>query len=844
MNNRLHRSLLSLILLSFSQSGNAKLDCPVSDEPNNRNNNTYDVEGRYDKYLTAFDGSLIERMRSSKTETFYNNVLNNLNMYFCDVDTQSERCVDENSNLASKDSNGNCIVAADSVCPSGFCERISNCYWNVAITNQSRSTRYNPDDYVKAKESLFGLNRESYFGSVLVNGAIGIVISAVLLMLWIVFFVIRYMCCCLWGPCGMLCFICSPIPKQRYKTCSHKFIPILFYIVALAAVAAAASFAFLGNEEISVGLTNTFLQSDGLADDLRSFLLRSKIPLVNIYEIIDYAASDAKLIFDGTEFVTEDALSIVSSFLGFYTLHSQSLNESSALSQFESALTEFEDQVKPISMDVAAMLDTLEFDLYNQADTIEGGIIGAIDQIDSFTNQTSEWQQILYEYEGEEYGFRPKRRAIAMSVFLVSFLFGLLGLIAILLSKSQSCSTFFHALKLTGFFSAIVGSFTMVLASILLIVSIFGYDSCKMLSIMTKDLEPFVGEKVAPGANAIFNDTNLAVAFNITDKVEFQEELDEGLSQIENINVTSSFDMVFEPLIDIQSVISSMTDPALAALNQLTSYTASSCPFDDIYTKSTMIEPWTLNRDGIVTPYIIRDNLGSPISYDRIGSESSTAYLQRIYNIAGICYDTSECCLVTSTPPPPANCNSNLDDTCDFGVNCGFPCGYVQYYILEGHEAFLSLYEKERKMTADLGVICPDTNCPSDEFTIYSNRTLVDQLEDYKTKISSTKDSLVALASTSVGDAMDEVEDFLCNMNVSFVERRYNQVKSNICGTTFLGLEKLMWSLWTLGIALEVIAIVSHVLSVRLGRASGEKFLNDVEDGSGHQNGLSRAGIY
>jgi hypothetical protein len=74
----------------------------------------------------------------------------------------------------------------------------------------------------------------------------------------------------------------------------------------------------------------------------------------------------------------------------------------------------------------------------------------------------------------------------------------------------------------------------------------------------------------------------------------------------------------------------------------------------------------------------------------------------------------------------------------------------------------------------------------------------------------------VALAATSVGDAMIEVEDFLCNMNVSFVERRFKEVKSGICGKGFLGIEKLTWALFVLGISLEIISIMSHVLSVRL----------------------------
>lgn len=157
---------------------------------------------------------------------------------------------------------------------------------------------------------------------------------------------------------------------------------------------------------------------------------------------------------------------------------------------------------------------------------------------------------------------------------------------------------------------------------------------------------------------------------------------------------------------------------------------------------------------------------------------------------------------------------------------CQYPCDILKTGIVEGHRAFVELHNKELAMTADLGVMCPidfgDT-CPTQDFRAqYSNLTLVGLLEDYKGKIVETKDSLVNLASTSVGDAMMEVEDFLCNMNVSFVERRYDQVQNHICEKLFGGLTQITWGLWLLGISLEMVAILAHILTVRL-RGLSEK---------------------
>ena len=69
---------------------------------------------------------------------------------------------------------------------------------------------------------------------------------------------------------------------------------------------------------------------------------------------------------------------------------------------------------------------------------------------------------------------------------------------------------------------------------------------------------------------------------------------------------------------------------------------------------------------------------------------------------------------------------------------------------------------------------------------------------------------------------MVEVEDFLCTMNVSFVERRYDEVKNDICGILFGGVAQINWALWLLGLSLELVAILAHLLVVRL-RGLSEK---------------------
>ena len=343
---------------------------------------------------------------------------------------------------------------------------------------------------------------------------------------------------------------------------------------------------------------------------------------------------------------------------------------------------------------------------------------------------------------------------------------------------------------------------------------------------VTRDFEPFVGDKVALGANAAFNDTNLAIAFNVTDKIDFQKKLDEGLQILEVVNITEKFQLVLGPLSDIQGMLSSISDTALSALNQATASNDLMCPFNDTYTADNILTPWELDRGTSNTAYIIRDNEGDPTTYSRIGLEDSETYLSRIYNKVGVCSSPLSCCIEYSPPSP--TCTSNVYDDCDTGSNCAFPCDILRSGILEGYNVYVDLKSKELAMTADLGVSCPTAeeftdSCPTNDFTSqYSNLTLVGLVEDYKGKIIVTKDSLVGLASTSIGDAMLEVEDFLCNMNVSFVERRYKEIKHDICGTLFGGVAQIQFALWLLGVSLELVAILCHILTVRL-RGMSEK---------------------
>lgn len=159
------RSLLIVPFLCFESSradhdlnrpqkrGLALTECPVDDFNYPRYDESH--EGFFDNYSQGVIGrSFVERLRT-KPELYYQTLLDNVIMFLCDVETASERCIEEDSPYAAKDWSGEtCIKAADYKCRSGFCERASNCYWNSVYEGQNRTARFEIDAYEKAAEGM------------------------------------------------------------------------------------------------------------------------------------------------------------------------------------------------------------------------------------------------------------------------------------------------------------------------------------------------------------------------------------------------------------------------------------------------------------------------------------------------------------------------------------------------------------------------------------------------------------------------------------------------------------------------------------------------------------------
>jgi len=821
-------NLMTVVPLQASASSRLlNLKCPLKQSIYAEDESYALDKNRYSKGNTG--RNMIQKLRGSKSASFYQKLVDNIIMSLCDVENEEERCVPIYSSLAAKDWNNTCIVAADNICPKGFCERIPSCYWGKLVERQNRSTRYPVENYAKARKYLISYkDNDSYIRETAKLCIIGTVIAAVLLILWLFYFVARYCCCCLWTSFSA-CYLCSPIPnKEGYDGCTQWVVPSFIYVLTFTGIIASGILAFVGNEDINVATTNSFENVSILLGDIAIFLNGVKGHLTSVQDIIIDAAVDAKVILNGTDYIKTTAVSISSAFAAFSSLHSQGLNMSNSLPGFDSALSAFNNEFSPVVDDIQGMIDTLEDDLYKNNENIQSSLNSATDQIQNLENQTELWQDKVHHYESKEYNFRTIRKLSVLGVFLVSFTIALVGSIGILCSRKGQCCRLHGLLDFTGIFSAILGSIALILASLAFFVAFLWNDACVISSIAINDLEPFFGERIASSANALLNDASLSEAFNITDMLDFHNKLDGNAMNIENVNISEELEKVNRPLENIQGMVDSISTTAIKGFNEVTTVNISMCPFNDIYAEETIFQPWEANTGKNATPWILNET-GYAGNYARYNLENRADYIARIYDVAGVCKESNSCCL-------NGICNQSIAQRCNTGNNCEFVCSEVTNLINIGYEASIDAVETELKLTADLGVKCPAQingyqvpSCPTTEFREEGhNRTLLALIQAYGENITTTSDDLLNISETSIGNAMQKVKLLLCDMDTSlFVGTRYDDIEDNICGTMFGGFAQVCFALLFAAMSLEFLAIFAILLSTRARGLSKEDASKD-----------------
>jgi hypothetical protein len=624
--------------------------------------NLYDDQGNLDIPESRFaflsfgnEGRrLIDKLRR-RDDSYYQTVIDQIIMGTCDVEEKEmNRCVPSTSEFAAKDWNNNCIQAEGYSCGDDMCESTSNCFWAKVEPGKVRKSRFPKEEYAKVKSKYSGdgiLSQDSYIADVATLTIAGIAVSIALLVLWFIYFIGRYFCCCLWTSCR-LCKPCSPIPRaEGYNVFLHWIVPGFLYFGGFIGITLSGCIAIIGNEDISVAATGCFAYIAMLIDNLGMFLISTSIPLNELKEIVASAAVDAFTIFDGTEYVRSTANEIINSFVDFMDLHILGLsgNEQALVS----IKNTFSANVEPVVDQIQGMLDTLETDLYEGADMINETLSTVVSQIGSFKSSTDDWLQDTATFEQSEGNTRTLRQGAILSLFVIGATICLAGFIGIISSRRPNCKSLHYLINLTGIFSAFLGSGCLVIASFTLLISFVWHDTCEISRLVVQDFEPILGETIALGVNAIFDGDNLAMAFNVTDKIDFEEKLNEGLAVIETVNITDQFQQVLSPLKDIEDdVVNPVKDATFSSLKSpgLSGITVpGECTFDYQWRRTEwddMTEPWMRATENNGPTSWSLNSTGYPSTFDRVGDEGPEEYINRIYSIAGKCEKSAgNCCL-------------------------------------------------------------------------------------------------------------------------------------------------------------------------------------------------------
>jgi len=440
---------------------------------------------------------LLQRMQHRES-TYYQNLADNIAMFKCDVTTESQRCVGNNSGSALIDNNGSCkVAAADTACNLGMCEREGNCYWDSIYSSAvNRTTRYPPNKYSEAKDALFSVNSTSYLRSLLTIGAIGIIISLVLLLLWIIYFVGRCCCCCLWTSFS-LCYVCSPIPKQDgYLIFWHWILPALLCVVFSVTIFLATFYSYMGACAIIISFSKSVAYV--------SRLLEGLITLFDRYH------NGLLVIKDSTESVAVDAISIYNSSYGINTTMSKIMSFDSLYPKAISIV---------LSTNLGALVQTIQQMIigakqifYDGESTTQLAISSTIEELDAFKRLLSAFLQVIQKVEAIETRLRLYIKLGLMTVPLVASVLCSAGVLGLIFSsckkRCQGCPSF---LGFSAALTALWGSVALITGSVFLIGNILWLDSCRVSDIITADFRPFLGERNAILANQVMNDTDLSV---------------------------------------------------------------------------------------------------------------------------------------------------------------------------------------------------------------------------------------------------------------------------------------------------------------------------------------------
>ncbi|GMH75180.1 hypothetical protein TL16_g06676 [Triparma laevis f. inornata] len=770
---------------------------------------------------------------------------------------------------------------------SGTCERASNCYWDVPVEGETRESRYTDKEALDNEEYLIGASMDSYIGKTAKYLVVGVVLAVLNILIWTIFTIGRCCCCCLHSVC--FCRCCSWKPKEEgYNTgCQVRF-PIFMYIAFLAAIVGSAGVAFVGDKDVGKAFDSLFDNSRAGLSDMQSFLGKANTPMQAIGGLVDDAADASIDILDGTDYVEYGMSNVILRINDFATVvYADGITKAGATDQIDTTLSSLGDVETEVVDSVREILDTLRASLVDGKDDMATALADASDKIVKLNTTVDGFFTDINDLDEQVEDIAPIRQLGILSTFAISLVcvaFGFLGV----LSYWTPCKwddILIYLMNLTWFFGSIIVTLSFILAGITIFLSVFWNDTCHWLDIVVQDFEPYVGSAASVGLNACFNNTPLVDAFNLTSKVDFQDTINSTLAEIENTDLDAQFEGVAAPLEEINDMIKGILtadefQTVVNSLDAMTNYengpadcsingegaistndcndAKAVCNFNvngafvvddwegDDSTELVQLdlfqEPWSLVENilgaGATAQWFSKTSLAADINVARAGSETGVQYMARVFqDTAGIC--GGDFCGAAS-----------LGDPCNTGADCSFLCTTIEDTIQTVWAEIVDARALVGDMLIDLGVeyfddsgsepvFCPSgtstptLTCPTAAFQTAGNaRTVKQELYNFQANITATTNDIVNIANSAVGDIMDQVTIFLCNMECGFVADLYNNVHNDLCGTLLGGVLQISAGFWFLALFMFLNSALGALLVVRM-RGISKADYEERDEGSG-----------
>ena len=731
------------------------------------------------------------------------------------------RCAAEPSEAA-LDWAGECIHASDSPCPDG-CEVPSNCWWEQPVAGQARARRFTDEEKEHNEDYLIGNSVDSYAFTVAKYLILGVALLIVNTVFWTFFFVARCICCCCHNFC---CKPCAPKPREKgYSMTLQVRLPIFFYLIFIAGIVACAFLTFMGNEDITTAVDATFDHARDGVGEFSNFLNKAAVPMRNIGDLVEVAATDAGTILNNTEYIATDSTELKDSIASFGTIYETGLTEAGA--DITTLNADMEANVDPMVETMQDMLNTLQTSLVDGKEQLLTTIADAVSQIESLNGTVQGFNTDIDDYQGKSDDYTMLRKGGVLAIFAVALFcvfFGLIGVFAYV-SPCQGNDFLIYLMNLTWIFGSFVVTLALLLGGITMVAAVASNDVCHFLDIAVEDFEPYVGVSTAGGMNACFQGDSLVDAYNLTQKVDFQASIDAKLAQIEEFDVDVAFETVETALTSIADQIDEIDLTPLAAnLNKATDIVnnadadpaaQANCPFADAYTLNNIETPWDTHVAGTFTAWNTAS--GSSQSYDWDGIETNVVYMTRIYTVVGKCTGTG--CTASDGTPRSAG------QECTAGVDCNFLCSELTDAIPGAYSQITSMIKAKNDMQADLGQTCPaGATCPTAAFVAAGHEaTILAQVASYKAKLTTTRDDLLGVTAAAIGSIMNEIETMLCSMDCSFVGEVYSNVDESLCTTLLGGVLQISVSLWLLSTCMFFTSVIGAILVVRMRGVSHDE---------------------